>query len=64
MGYRIAALILSASLLSGCVTAGASQCDGWRRIQLTKNDVRAISDKAVESILAHNEYGKKQGCWK
>jgi hypothetical protein len=51
------------ALMSGCQTDGASACDGWRKITLTKHDAAVISDKLANGLLAHNEFGRKIGCW-
>lgn len=62
---RTSILLVASLVLSGCQNSGTlSACDGWRPIQLTKQDASKISDPLADQILAHNEFGEKIGCWK
>ena len=52
-------MILIAVSTSGCAT---SNCAGWSAIQPSRSDRLTIGTK--QQILAHNEFGVKQGCWR
>lgn len=59
------ALLVSMTLVSGCVTPGASDsCAGWKPIILAKTSIDGLTEQDSEEILAHNEYGVERGCWK
>lgn len=55
---RAAVIGLLALSLSGC--ASGWSCDGWARIQVSRADDRDTK----KAVLAHNEFGRKQGCWR
>lgn len=49
--------------VSGCASVGSvSDCKGTA-IRLTEQEINALSDRAVEDILNHNETGYKEGCY-
>lgn len=55
------ALIVGTAIsLSACATA--SNCAGWSAIQPSRSDKLTTGTK--QQILAHNEFGAKQGCWR
>ena len=63
---RIAAIAF-VLVLGGCATPQGNQCDGWRPIALKQKTAMYIIDhdeQAAESILTHNEFGERIGCWK
>lgn len=52
--------LMLALAASGCAGTGpVSDCDGFRPIRPTKEDVARMSDQLVGDILAHNEYYAK-----
>ena len=55
----IALALISVSSL-GCAT-NASNCAGWSAINPSRKDV--LTEGTVKQMLAHNEFGVKQGCW-
>lgn len=58
------AALLVVALLSGCGTASGTatvDCEGWEPIFVGDQD--ALTDETAESILEHNEYGERLGCW-
>ena len=57
------ALLLSLTLISGCVTAGANSCAGWKPIRLAPQSIDGLTDQDAAEILAHNEFGLERGCW-
>lgn len=59
-------LIFAAALLAlaSCTTASGSFCDISEPIRPTKAEIAALSDAAVEKILAHNVKGQRLCGWK
>lgn len=57
------ALLLSVTLVSGCVTSGPSECAGWKPIRLAQQSIDALTDQDAAEILAHNVFGRERGCW-
>lgn len=55
---RIAVVVALSVLVSGCTVSGWS-CAGWDKISASRQD----TDLTKAQILAHNEFGRKQGCW-
>lgn len=39
-----------------------SNCAGWDPINPSRKDV--LTDGTAKQIVAHNEFGEKQRCWK
>jgi len=37
-------------------------CAGWHEFEPSSRDV--LTDGTAKQMLAHNEFGAKQGCWK
>jgi hypothetical protein len=59
---RIALLIASLTLLSGCVTSGAGDvCAPWRPIRVAKED--QLTRETAQQILAHDLTGRKLCGW-
>jgi hypothetical protein len=58
-------LLVSAMLVSGCVSGGSAtnNCAGWRPILLTGATIEALTDDEAGAILAHNEFGVERKCW-
>lgn len=56
-------LLLSAMLVSGCVIGGGNSCAGFKPIILAGQSIDGLTDQDAREILAHNEFGKAQGCW-
>ena len=54
-----ACLILQASCSAS--GSGPSVCTGWQAILVDKTDI--LSDRTARAILAHDRYGRRQGCW-
>lgn len=54
---RILSALMLCVLLSGCAGWG---CDGWSKFRPSRVDTEGTKRQA----LAHNEFGRKQGCWK
>lgn len=50
--------------LAACTTASGSFCDISEPIRPTKAEIAALSDAAVERILAHNTKGQRLCGWK
>lgn len=57
------ALLLSVTLVSGCVQNGANDCAGWKPIRLAPQSIDALTDQDAAEILAHNVFGRERGCW-
>lgn len=55
---RAAAVIGLALMLSNCASGWG--CDGWQRIKVARQD----DARTKAAVLAHNEFGRVQGCWK
>ena len=58
-------VITCLGFLASCVTPGAAipnNCAGWKAIHPSREDVLTRGTK--EQIIAHNEFGMHQGCWK
>lgn len=57
-----------AASLSACAGGSApsaaveTYCAGWRPIYPHADDV--LTDETAAQILAHDEHGAEQGCWK
>lgn len=45
-------------LLSGC--ASGWSCEGWTKISPSRVDTGGTKSQ----VLAHNNFGRRQGCWK
>jgi hypothetical protein len=46
--------------VSGCASTGpVNNCDGFRPIRPSREDIDVISDRLAEDILEHNEYYAK-----
>jgi len=61
----ITGLIVTALLLTGCVSAGGgTNCAGWDVIRLDAQSVDGLTERDARAILAHNEYGLARRCWK
>lgn len=45
-------------MLSGC--ASGWSCDGWAKFRPSRADTAGTKAQA----LAHNDFGRRQGCWK
>ncbi len=57
-------LLVSAMLVSGCVTTGASDpCAGWKPIILADTSIDGLTDQDAMEVLAHNTFGRQRGCW-
>ena len=58
------ALLLIATLASGCATTGPAEvCAGWKAIRLDEESIDGLTDRDAEAILAHNEFGRSIKCW-
>ena len=58
-------MLTSALIAGGAISLGGgatSNCAGWSPILPSRSDKMTIGTK--QQILAHNEFGAKQGCWK
>lgn len=55
---RVFVICAMALMLSGC--ASGWSCEGWARIKPSRTD--ALDTK--KAVLAHNEFGRRQGCWR
>lgn len=53
----IIALLVIAPLMGGCAGWG---CDGWEKFSPSRKDTEGTKAQA----LKHNDFGRKQGCWK
>lgn len=56
-------LLLALTGLASCV----DPCAGWRKITISSQTVEHLNEndpKALEALIAHQEFGKAQGCWK
>lgn len=55
---------ICAVFVTGCaVTGPIDPCAGWRKIEGAPADADAISDVMARSVWAHNEQGRRMGCW-
>jgi hypothetical protein len=50
--------MLIAISMAGCATDG---CSGWSAIRPSRSD--KLTDGTARQILAHNQFGVRQGCW-
>ena len=57
------ALLLSLTLAASCTQIGGSECAGWKPIRLAPQSIDALTDQDAQEILAHNVFGRQQGCW-
>jgi len=58
---RILVIVLLAGIgisFASCSTG----CGGFHEFRPSKND--KLTDGTAKQMLAHNEFGAKQGCWK
>lgn len=48
--------------LASCATGpGTDPCAGWRPVLVSRAD--ALTDGTARQVLAHNEQGRRLGCW-
>lgn len=51
-------------LVSACVQTGKSDaCAGWKPIRLADTSIDGLTEQDAGEILAHNTFGREQGCW-
>lgn len=58
-------MLILLPLLASCKAGPETKidvCTGWEAIYPSKQDV--LTDGTAKQILAHDEHGVKQGCWK
>lgn len=54
-------------LSSGCAPTVSNSCAGWKAIYMgadTPAWLIAHDRQTLADIVAHNEFGQSQGCWK
>ena len=57
-------LLGSVMLVSACVQTGKSDaCAGWKPIVLADTSIDGLTDQDAAEVLAHNTFGREQGCW-
>lgn len=59
MKWKIA-LLLSATLLIGCVETGSVNCAGWKPLRLDAQSIDGLTERDAADILAHNEFWRAQ----
>lgn len=51
-------------LLTSCAKTGPSDgCAGWRPIVLDGVSIDGLTEADAATVLAHNRFGRAQGCW-
>lgn len=59
---RTLTLLGTLILLAGCsATGGGTSCAAWRPIYVSRADV--LTEGTARQVLAHNETGRRLGCW-
>jgi len=53
--------LLTACGISGAGIDPATICAGWKPITVEQAD--SLTEETARLILAHNEFGRSQGCW-
>lgn len=60
---KLTALLAVLMLVTACARTGGVECAGWRAIPLDDQSIDGLTDQDAAAILAHNEFGKRRGCW-
>ena len=58
-----ALMLLTSCDLTGPALDRATICAGWEAMYLDEASIDGLTQRDAETILAHNRFGRAQGCW-